>query len=143
MASRMGMGPGPSGTGKLDTQDESLFPDLASADAIIEQQKSQQPAFKIPKKTPVGGGATWGSKLKKANEARKAQQNGSAQESSTQDEPKPVESTKDEPPATEAAPAPAPSNEPSKETAPAPVAKAPIKPKKKKKKDLSTFKPSS
>merc|ERR1712151_495507 len=65
-------------TQKLDTQDESLFPDLASASAIIEQQqKSQQPAFKAPKKTPVGGGATWASKrttkqaLKPATDATK------------------------------------------------------------------------
>ena len=46
---------------KLDTQDENLFPDLAAADAILEQKKDQV-AYKVAKKTAVGGGATWGSR---------------------------------------------------------------------------------
>jgi hypothetical protein len=45
---------------KFDVQDENLFPDLAAADAILEQKKDQV-AYRIPKKTPVGGGATWAS----------------------------------------------------------------------------------
>lgn len=46
---------------KLDTQDDNLFPDLAAADAILEQKKDQV-AYKVVKKTPVGGASTtWGS----------------------------------------------------------------------------------
>ena len=110
---------------KLDTEDENLFPDLASADAILEKQKNQGPMYKVPKKTPVGGGATWGSKTKAAKKVEKAP----AEEAS-------VEKTPEEPAVTET-----PAPEPAPEAAPAPTAtKAPIKPKKKKKKDLSTFK---
>jgi len=110
---------------KVDTQDAMSFPDLAAADAIIEQQqKQQQPVFKVAKKTPVGGGASWASKSKSENKT---------------DPPK------------EAAPAPAPSPpaaaSPEKTKAPQATdtpaaAKAVTKPlaKKKKKKDLSTFK---
>lgn len=100
---------------KLDTQDETLFPDLAVADAILEQKKDK-PAYSIVKKTPVGGGASWGSRPKIKPSPKK-------------EEPKPEEPKKEE-----SAPAPAP--------APVEAAKpkAPIKPKKKKKKDLSTFK---
>eukprot|EP00546_Thalassionema_frauenfeldii_P012934 CAMPEP_0178919816 /NCGR_PEP_ID=MMETSP0786-20121207/14650_1 /TAXON_ID=186022 /ORGANISM="Thalassionema frauenfeldii, Strain CCMP 1798" /LENGTH=311 /DNA_ID=CAMNT_0020593795 /DNA_START=99 /DNA_END=1030 /DNA_ORIENTATION=+ len=48
---------------KLDTQDSNLFPDLAAADQILEKQKGQDSvAYKVNKKTPVGGGATWGSR---------------------------------------------------------------------------------
>ena len=113
---------------KVDTQDENLFPDLAAADAIIEQQqKHQQPAFKVAKKTPVGGGATWASKPKKA------------------------ESAKMEDPEPEPAPAPAPvapppaasPEKPKTTTSEAPAATQPPVKKtlgKKKKKDLSTFK---
>lgn len=46
---------------KLDTQDENLFPDLAAADVILEQKKDDV-AYKVVKKTAVGGGATWGSR---------------------------------------------------------------------------------
>lgn len=49
---------------KLDVQDEELFPDLASAEKILEQKQQQQhTAYKPIKKTPVGGGATWASKV--------------------------------------------------------------------------------
>lgn len=113
-------GAGASGFQKLDTQDENLFPDLAAADSIVEQRK-EQVAYKVIKKTAVGGGATWGSRP-------------------------PVVRPK--------APKPEPEPEPAPEPAPAPepVAVAPVvpaaalkakKPTKKKKKDLSTFKPSS
>lgn len=45
----------------VDTECENAFPDLATADAIIEKQKQEQPAYKVPTKTPVGGGgAYWG-----------------------------------------------------------------------------------
>jgi hypothetical protein len=118
MAARMGMGPIGTST-KVDTQDENLFPDLKAADAIMEQKKAQQPAFKAPKKTPVGGGATWGSRPKKVAEAPKKKE----------EPPKPAE------------PEPEPEAQP-EEPKPVASAAAPIKPKKKKKKDLSTFKPS-
>ena len=136
MSGRPGWGAGPST--KVDTQDENLFPDLASADAIIEQQKSQQPAFKVPKKTPVGGGATWGSRMKKKLPEQRKVENGSNEGPSSPpaEEPKPAEPAKTEPAVAEA------SSEPAKAATAAP-AKAPVKPKKKKKKDLSTFKASS
>jgi hypothetical protein len=62
VSSRVGMMGGAMGK-KLDVQDEELFPDLATADKILEQKEKEQHAgFKVPKKTPVGGGATWASK---------------------------------------------------------------------------------
>eukprot|EP00980_Cylindrotheca_fusiformis_P028187 scaffold22586_cov138-Cylindrotheca_fusiformis.AAC.7 len=135
MPSRLGMGPTPQ---KLDTQDESLFPDLAAADAILEQKK-EKPAYSVAKKTPVGGGATWASRPKLNLKPRTAE--------------KPPEAAKEEAPAPVPAPVPAPAPAPAPVPAPAPapapklaeaVAPKPsIKPKKKKKKDLSTFKPSS
>jgi hypothetical protein len=113
---------------KVDTQDEQLFPDLATADAIIEKQKDFQPAFKAPKKTPVGGGATWASKMKKpaprAPHAPKA-------EPAVAEAPPIVAKEPEEPATTETA-APA-----STLTAKAPIKKRTLK----KKKDLSTFKP--
>jgi hypothetical protein len=123
MAARMGMGPIGTST-KVDTQDENLFPDLKAADAIMEQKKAQQPAFKAPKKTPVGGGATWGSRPKIALAPPKK----------VEEPPKPAE-PEPEPEVQPEEPKPAAS-------AAAPAA-APIKPKKKKKKDLSTFKPTA
>jgi len=129
--SRVGMGGGV--TQKLDTEDENLFPDLATADAMLEKQKSQGPAYKAPKKTPVGGGATWGSKAQEPVKKPEPEQ----PEPSPTEEPAVPESSADTP---EEAPV-----EPTTEESPAAAneAKAPIKPKKKKKKDLSTFKASS
>lgn len=111
------------GSQKLDTQDESLFPDLASADKILEKEKLQGPAYKVPKKTPVGGGATWGSRaaMKKPEVPATAPPKEETKEPFTKEEPTV------EPPKTEA-PAPEPK----------PSAGAGLK--KKKKKDLSTFK---
>lgn len=137
---RGGLGGLRSGTQKLDTEDENLFPDLAAADAILEKQKQQPVAYKIPKKTPVGGGATWGSRpklnLKKPEE--KAPEPVSEPEPAVQatEKPKEVEEV-----ATKAA-EPVPVAESAPEPAKA-AAVAPIKPKKKKKKDLSTFKAAS
>lgn len=127
---RMGAGaPG----GKVDTQDEQLFPDLASADAIIKQQEGQQQtAFRVVKKTPVGGGATWGNKSK-PQQAAKAKPQPRAESPKKEATPEPVA----------AAPASAaPSPEKPKTTTAEPAAAAPKKTlgKKKKKKDLSTFK---
>lgn len=140
LASRLGTG-GP-GSQKLDTEDENLFPDLAAADAILEKQKAQGPAYKVPKKTPVGGGAAWGSKPQ--SQAKKIEEPPSEADHATQEEePKTAE------PAESAAAAPVsvaetdPVNKSSSTVSTATAAKAPIKPTKKKKKDLSTFKPTS
>lgn len=108
---------------KLDTQDEQLFPDLAAAEAILEQKK-EKPAYSVPKKTPVGGGATWASKPKKAAPEKAVEE--TSPETANEEEASPAP-----------APAPTPMSSPVE-------SKAPVKPiKKKKKKDLSTFKPSS
>jgi len=112
---RVRMGGSAGDSQKLDTQDANLFPDLAVADQILEKQKGHDGvAYKVQKKTPVGGGATWGSRTPIKNPKKPS-------------EPQP-KSPEKEPEV--AAPAPAP-----------PVEKK--KPTKKKKKDLSTFKPSS
>jgi len=117
--SRMGWGAG-GPSQKVDTEDQNLFPDLAAADKILEKQKAQ-PAYKVPKKTPVGGGATW------ANEKKVKQET----------TPKVKEEIAAPPPsAAEPEPAPTP-------VEPVAAVKQPIKPKKKKKKDISTFKKSS
>lgn len=104
---------------KLDTQDENLFPDLAAADAILEQKKDQV-AYKVAKKTAVGGGATWGSR------------------------PPAVQPKEVEPDAKAPEPDPEPEVEP---VAVAAAASSPVVPPKKvakkKKKDLSTFKVAS
>ncbi|CAJ1942590.1 unnamed protein product [Cylindrotheca closterium] len=111
---------------KLDTQDEQLFPDLKAADAILEQKKEEErPAYSAPKKTPVGGGATWGSKPKLKKAAEPKPEPAKAEPEPAKEEPASTEEAKPDPAAAAAALA----------------AKAPIKPKKKKKKkDLSTFK---
>ena len=125
-------------SGKVDTQNEELFPDLASADAIIKQQEGQQQtAYRVVKKTPVGGGATWGNKVKPQEPAK------------AKTPPRAESPKKDIAPEPEAAPsAPAvPSPEKPKTTTaePAATATAAAAPKKtlgkkKKKKDISTFK---
>jgi hypothetical protein len=122
---------------KVDTQDENLFPDLAAASAILEQQK-QQPAYKAPKKTPVGGGATWGNRPKLNLASKKVET-----EKPAVPEPKPEAKPEETKPA-ESEPADKATAEPAKAAEPvAAPAAAPIKPKKKKKKDLSTFKAAS
>jgi len=131
---------GSSNTQKVNTEDENLFPDLASADAILEKQKAEQPAYKAPTKTPVGGGATWGAAASTAPKTRPKLnlKKKTATESPKEEAaaPAPVEEPAAEPtpePAAEAAPAEAPTETPA-------AAPAPLKPKKKKKKkDLSTF----
>lgn len=147
---------------KVDTEDENLFPDLATADAIIEKQKLEQPAFKVNTKTPVGGGATWGAsastttsssaapararpKLNLKKKTQTAEEESAAANKVEEETPDVavVEEVKSEAvspvPANEepAATDPSPANEVEVAAAPAP---APIKPKKKKKKkDISTF----
>ena len=130
--------PGASGSQKLDTQDEQLFPDLATADAIAEQQKKTTAAYMAPKKTPVGGGATWGSRPKLNLQTKKkteTQPQEAAAEPAKEVTSEPPKEPDSEPETKPAEPAP-------EVPAPAATAKAPIKPKKKKKKDLSTFKAS-
>jgi len=154
---------------KVDTEDEDLFPDLATADAIIEKQKQEQPAFKAPTKTPVGGGASWGASSSSAAPATRPKLNLAPAtrpklnlKKKTQQEPSKVEEGSDTgkveetPTVSSAAEAvkseavsPVPTNEeptlaaagPSPVVVAAAIAPAPIKPKKKKKKkDISTFK---
>lgn len=113
--------------GKLNVEDEELFPDLAAAGKILEQkEKESQPLFKPAKKTPVGGGATWASKSTKKDEPAAAEE--IKEEKAPESEAEPTAEAESE--AGEA---------PSNPTIPA-VKKPVIK---KKKKDLSTFNPSS
>lgn len=152
---------GAMGTQKLDTDDQNLFPDLAAADAILEKQKQESVAYQVPKKTPVGGGATWASPQASGGGGSGGGGTGSrpklnlkpkTQSASTEEKPaetaepdsKPDEgapAAKEEPPfvaGTAPAPTPGAAATPSSETST--DTPAPIKPiKKKKKKDLSTF----
>jgi len=130
---------------KVDTEDENLFPDLASADAILEKQKAEQPAYKAVTKTPVGGGATWGASRAAAPESRRKLNLKKKAPAAVSEEPAKKEEPQ-EPVATEAEVAPvetATTTEVEAEAAPEAAAAAPaplkLKPKKKKKKDLSTF----
>ena len=120
---------------QVDTADANLFPDLATADTIIQQQEEQQKKMKAavaPKRKPAAGGSAWGNKAK-------------ADATSPKEEKKEDEEHAETPatPASTAAPAAAPS---ASTAGPTPssikAAGAGLK-KKKKKKDLSTFKPSS
>lgn len=130
---RMGAGWG-AGSQKLDVADDELFPDLAAAGKILEKkEKEQQPVFKVPKKTPVGGGATWASKPKISVSApAPAAPAAKPEPTPPSSQPPSQESSKAAAPASAAA-APAPA----KETTTPAVRKTT----KKKKKDLSTFKP--
>lgn len=144
----MGWGSKMSSQRKVDTEDENLFPDLAAAQVIIEKQKAEQPAYKAPTKTPVGGGATWGAAAAPKARPRLNLKKKTMAESEKTEAETPVtaaEPTKtEETPATkEAIPEPV-ADKPAPEVAApleaAAAAPAPIKPKKKKKKkDLSTF----
>jgi hypothetical protein len=139
--------------GKLDVQNEELFPDLASADKILEQkEKEHHTAFKIPKKTPVGGGANWASKATSSPAPPKpAPVSGAALSHSVDIASEPIV-TKTTTAATgsdadrtevevisEAAPAPACAESSVSPTQAADLPKT--TPKKKKKRDISTFKP--
>jgi hypothetical protein len=135
LASRMTASRLPGGGQKVDTSSAELFPDLQQADKILEQKERAQAASvkHVPKKTPVGGGANWASKAVTRPKLAVTPPKAAA---------KPEVVT----PAVEAAAAEAVAPAP----APEPVVAAPvIKPSlatrksatKKKKKDLSTFKP--
>lgn len=117
---------------KLDTENEELFPDLAAADKILEEkERADQPVFRAAKKTPVGGGATWATKKPTAAAPPAERKPVSLAPAPSKKDPAPeAKATPPEPPAPE-------KDEPAK----APVALKPKKPmKKKKKKDISTFK---
>lgn len=137
-------------TQKVDTQDENLFPDLASASAIIEQQqKTQQPAFKAPKKTPVGGGASWASKTTTKSASKPAadatKRNGKVEPVKQAVSPaqKPAKQAASPAQKPEAPAVPAAEQAPAKASTAATTPSKPlVKKTKKKKKDLSTFKPS-
>jgi hypothetical protein len=124
------------GSQKLDTQDENLFPDLSVADAILEKQKGDV-AYKVPKKTAVGGGATWGSRAPVIKSESKPEQDAAGPDTSSE-----FKVT-----LKEAESAVVPEPEPSTALPPeAGSSASDLKkklPTKKKKKDLSTFKPSS
>ena len=123
---------------KLDTKDETLFPDLNTAGQILQQEKKHESvAYKPPKKTPVGG--TWASSSSRTTAVSKS--------------PAVKEAAVESKPAPEANPAPTTSPE-TKPAVPAPTTRVPaaqptateaktttVK-KKKKKKDISTFKSS-
>lgn len=141
---------------KLDTKDENLFPDLASAATIIEkQQQFQQPAYMAPKKTPVGGGATWASKSLKKKSAPIAKSKPSLSTTTSLSSSKSAakaapETPQEKTPEPVVAPVAEKKAEPTvvadKEKAVAATTAAASKPvkktkSKKKKKDLSTFKP--
>ena len=86
------------GSQKLDTEDENLFPDLATADVIMKQkQEEQQKAAKKPTGPgAVGGGASWGSRPKlnlkpKTQSAKDEKEPEKQQQQSTETESKPVE----------------------------------------------------
>ena len=98
------------------------------------QEGQQQAAYRVVKKTPVGGGATWGNKVKPQEPAK------------AKPPPRAESPIKEIVPEPEAAPASGePSPEKPKTTTAEPAATAAAAPKKtlvkkKKKKDISTFK---
>lgn len=98
---------------KVDTMDEELFPSLATADMMLAQEEEQKAAQAAAMKAKMAGVPAWGAKKKPVIKR----------------EERPVQDEKSEP---VTAPSPAPA------AAAAPVVKPVLK--KKKKKDLSTFK---
>lgn len=134
---------GAGGSHRLDTEDENLFPDLAAADIIMEKKKHEQPAYAAAKKTPVGGGASWGGGRPKLNlkpKTQSAKEEEDAQESNGAETAEPAqESTPPEESAAPAESSPAPAEAVAAPPTTAAPATAPIKPKNKKKKDISTF----
>jgi len=119
-ASRFGLASRMKASQKVDTQSQELFPDLAVAEKILEKKEKDKPK-QATKKAPPGS-ATWGSKKKAPAPPKEP-------EPPKQEEAKPVEPPK-----------PAPAKPAAAKPAAPKVAK---KVTKKKKKDLSTFKPSS
>ena len=146
---------------QLDTSNEELFPDLAAADKILEQKEKSTPGVRIPKKTPVGGGASWASKTSVKRPAKPPMKSVAPVEQTTEAVAKKEavldEASKSKPIVDEPEPTPQPdvdqaqSDNPDPAPVEAPEAESPapmpaVKPKKsgkKKKKDLSSFKPGS
>lgn len=137
-----------SGSSKLvDTKDAMDFPDLASANAAVEAEKKQEKERlerqrQKAKKPSIKPG--WGAPISKSMKINKEQE----KETKKDPEPTVTESTSAAAPApapTSAENKPLPSDDGSSSVANTPSAvtpkKVPLK-KKKKKKDLSTFKPS-
>jgi len=125
---------------KVDTQDENMFPDLATADAIVQQQQKQTQA--MPRRTKPGTSA-WGAAKKSPPAPSPAAPAPAPQPAPV---PKPAPPAITEPPTKTDKPATTPSATASTAAPPAAAPKtdvgAGLKKKKKKKKDLSTFKPS-
>jgi hypothetical protein len=127
---------------KLDVQDEELFPDLAAAEKILEKkEKDQAPVFKVNKKTPVGGGASWASKTTitspPANASKPTEDEVVAEVSKSE----PVSAPELVPEAQETSSSNPPNTQPVDTTASQQTVRKTVT--KKKKKDLSTFKPGS
>mmetsp|Transcript_27952 Transcript_27952/g.37310 ORF Transcript_27952/g.37310 Transcript_27952/m.37310 type:complete len:345 (+) Transcript_27952:66-1100(+) len=132
-----GMGPGSSFQRKVNTQDENMFPDLATADAIVTQQQQQKQAQSaMPRRSKTTN--AWGSSAAatKKQPPKKSEPSPPPPAAEADPEPTPPKPATPEPPTKTEAPV----------VAPASVSKpdvgAGLKKKKKKKKDLSTFKPS-
>jgi hypothetical protein len=149
---------------KLDVENQESFPDLASAGKILEtQQKSKKPPKKV-----APGSATWGDKPKMIpGEKQEPPPAAAAAAAVVSEEPKTITAAKEEesePSATTSTTTPTPTEpvatattnespvpttttttttEPTSSSAETVDAHPKIVPKKKKKKDLSTFKTSS
>lgn len=109
---------------KVDTMDEELFPSLAAADMMIAQEEEQKAAQAAALKAKMSGVSAWG--LKKKSVVKK-------EEHVLQEE-------YDEADVTPAVPAPIAAPVPTTSSASTPAVKPILK--KKKKKDVSTFKAS-
>jgi hypothetical protein len=142
----------PGATQKLDTASEELFPDLQSAEKKLQekQQQQTQSVTRIPKKTPVGGGATWASKAPKLKLTSTPKLPKSNKKLSKKEDVADVTDADGAAGGKDTAATETSTPAPSETPAPAPAAPAAvtIQPKltrktgtKKKKKDLSTFKP--
>lgn len=132
---------GASATQKLDVQNEELFPDLASAEKILEKkEKDQAPMFKVPKKTPVGGGASWASKAVQFSPTEVAATPFSPTEAAATPGTAPKVTVEPETPEPEPDQEKKPAASPSQTKLPTAGKVAPTK---KKKRDVSSFKPSS
>mmetsp|Transcript_8501 Transcript_8501/g.12140 ORF Transcript_8501/g.12140 Transcript_8501/m.12140 type:complete len:333 (+) Transcript_8501:81-1079(+) len=139
-SARPGWGAGVSSSAprNVDTKDENLFPDLATADNILEQQKKQELAEKkvAPKKQPLPG-ASWAARRAAASSTAPPK----SKEETAPPAPTPVEEKKPE--KVEEKPEPVAPKPATGSAAAAAAAGGGLKKKKKKKKDLSTFKPSA
>jgi len=125
--------PSPSGfQRKVDTQDENLFPDLATADKIIAQEEEQRQHANRKAKAPT---AAWGMKRPTVPSTTKQVVKETTTPPLEPNEDKLDTTTKEQPPVVVAKPL-------VKSTPSVPAATTLKKKTKKKKKDLSTFKAS-